>query len=78
MNNLTKDFKDKRTHLCQLLKERSYRNGDFTLSSGKKSPHYVNCKPVSLNGYGLHLISNLLIGLMALDSFLSILSILSV
>jgi len=36
MNNLSKDFKDKRAKLCQLLQERSYRNGDFTLSSGKK------------------------------------------
>ena len=63
MNNLSKDFKDKRAELCQILIERSYRNGDFTLSSGKKSPHYINCKPVSLNGYGLNLISNLFLEL---------------
>ncbi len=41
--------------LLQLLKTDAYREGDFTLSSGKKSHHYVNCKPVTLNGYGLKL-----------------------
>ena len=30
--------------LLELLKEHAYRKGDFKLSSGKKSEHYVNCK----------------------------------
>ena len=38
---------NQRTQLLELLKSDSYRNGDFTLSSGKKSPHYINCKPVT-------------------------------
>ena len=63
MNNLSRDFEKKRGNLLQLLQARSYRNGNFTLSSGKKSPHYINCKPVSLNGYGLNLISNLFLEL---------------
>ena len=63
MKNFSTDFKDKRANLYKLLQERSYENGDFTLSSGKKSPHYMNCKPVSLNGYGLNLISNLFLEL---------------
>ncbi len=63
MKNFSTDFKDKRANLYKLLQERSYKNGDFTLSSGKKSPHYMNCKPVSLNGYGLNLISNLFLEL---------------
>ena len=45
--------------LLQLLKTDAYREGDFTLSSGKKSHHYINCKPVTLNGYGLKLASYL-------------------
>ena len=40
--------------LIELLREKAYRTGDFTLSSGKKSKHYVNCKPVTLNGEGLY------------------------
>ena len=35
--------------LLSLIKEKGYRKGEFTLSSGKKSEHYVNCKPVILS-----------------------------
>ena len=41
--------------LLQLLITDAYRKGEFTLSSGATSEHYVNCKPVTLNGYGLKL-----------------------
>ena len=34
--------------LLMLLKERAYKKGQFTLSSGKESEHYINCKPVTL------------------------------
>jgi len=50
-----------RENLLKLLREKAYRRGDFTLSSGKKSPHYVNCKPVTLSGEGLSLFSPLMI-----------------
>lgn len=49
--------KDKLLHL---LAKDAYRKGDFTLASGRKSCHYINCKPVSLSGVGLDLISHLL------------------
>ena len=48
--------------LIEMLKEKSYRKGDYTLSSGVKSEHYVNCKPVTLSGKGLALC-----GLLMLD-----------
>ena len=35
------------------LKEDAYKQGDYTLSSGRKSEHYVNCKPVTLTGRGI-------------------------
>jgi orotate phosphoribosyltransferase len=35
----------------------AYRRGTFKLASGRQSEHYVNCKPVSLSGRGLALIS---------------------
>ena len=47
-------------NLLELIKERSYRKGEFKLSSGKTSEHYVNCKPVTLSGKGLALVSPLL------------------
>ena len=43
--------------LLYLLKTDAYKKGEFTLSSGKTSEHYVNCKPVTLTGRGLTLVS---------------------
>ena len=47
--------------LLELLKNYAYKKGDFKLSSGKTSEHYVNCKPVTLTGRGLTLSSLLLL-----------------
>ena len=33
--------------LLGLLKDLAYKKGEFKLSSGKTSEHYINCKPVS-------------------------------
>ena len=54
------DIKHKDT-LLQLLKERAYRKGHYTLSSGKDSEHYVNCKPVTLSCEGNALLSHVMI-----------------
>ena len=50
-----------REELLSLLKEKAYRHGEYTLSSGRKSEHYVNCKPVTLTGRGLTLASIMLL-----------------
>ena len=50
-----------RERLLNLLAERAYRQGQFTLASGRTSPHYLNCKPVSLSGEGLQLLGALLL-----------------
>ena len=49
-----------RATLLKLLKERAYKRGQYTLSSGKESEHYVNCKPVTLSCEGNALLSALL------------------
>ena len=49
--------------LLKLLKEKAYKRGEYVLSSGKKSEHYVNCKPVTLSCEGNALMSHLLIDL---------------
>ena len=48
---------DARRSLLERLARVAYRHGQFTLASGRESEHYVNCKPVSLSGSGLALIS---------------------
>ena len=50
-----------REELLESLKKHSYKKGEFTLSSGKTSEHYVNCKPVTLTGRGLTLISMMML-----------------
>ena len=52
----------------QLLAEKAYRHGDFTLASGRRSRHYVNCKPVSLSGEGLALLGELLLELVEAEA----------
>jgi orotate phosphoribosyltransferase len=47
--------------LLGLLKSHAYKKGDYTLSSGRKSEHYVNCKPVTLSSRGLTLSSVMLL-----------------
>ena len=49
---------DPRNDLLLRLARSAYRRGRFTLASGRLSEHYVNCKPVSLSGTGLVLISS--------------------
>ena len=61
MNPLNPSLDDMKENLLTLLAQKAYRCGDFSLASGKKSSHYVNCKPVSLSGKGLLLISSLLL-----------------
>ena len=50
-----------RGDLLKMKKEKAYRKGEYKLSSGKSSEHYVNCKPVILNGRGLWITSHLLL-----------------
>tara|TARA_Y100000589_G_scaffold303133_1_gene315261 strand:+ start:497 stop:1060 length:564 start_codon:yes stop_codon:yes gene_type:complete len=64
MDNFISNFEATKADLLSLLKKRSYKKGNFTLASGKKSSHYLNCKPVALNGNGLRLISQLFLQLM--------------
>ena len=59
MNPLNPSSDGIKENLLTLLAQKAYRFGDFSLASGKKSPHYVNCKPVSLSGPGLLSISSL-------------------
>jgi orotate phosphoribosyltransferase len=51
-----------RDRLLDLLGDRAYREGDFTLSSGQKSTYYINCKPVTLHPEGALALGRLLLG----------------
>ncbi len=64
MVNFSEKYDLNKAKLLKHLIEKSYKKGNFTLASGKKSSHYLNCKPVSLNSEGLKLISDLFLELM--------------
>ncbi len=68
MNLLPQSREACRDKLLNLLATQAYKHGNFTLSSGQSSHHYVNCKPVTLSGIGLSLTSNLLLEEVESDS----------
>jgi orotate phosphoribosyltransferase len=45
--------------LFQMIREKSYREGDFTLSSGQKSSFYIDLKPTILHPVGAKAIGDL-------------------
>lgn len=53
------DFPAESASLLKLIRERSYREGDFTLASGKKSKFYIDMKATTLSGAGAFLIGRL-------------------
>lgn len=52
-----------RSRLASLLLEKSYRAGEVTLTSGRKSDYYFDCKQTALHPEGAWLIGNLLFDL---------------
>ena len=46
--------------LAKLLLEKSYREGEFTLTSGRKTTYYFDCRQTALHPEGAWLIGNLL------------------
>ena len=57
-----------RDNLLELIVRDGYEKGEYTLSSGRTSEHYVNCKPVTLSGEGLSSASSLLLEFIDTDS----------
>ena len=50
-----------RERLADLIKERSFRRGDFTLASGKQSSYYFDSKPTMLHPEGAALLAELIV-----------------
>jgi orotate phosphoribosyltransferase len=56
---VTPSATDARARLVALLKTRSVLQGDFLLASGRRSPHYVDCRRTTMYAEGLALIGDL-------------------
>lgn len=50
--------------LARLLVEKSYREGDFVLASGRRSDYYFDCRVTALHSEGAHLIGTLFLDLL--------------
>ena len=57
-----------RDSLLDLIVRDAYEKGEYKLSSGRTSEHYVNCKPVTLSGEGLSIASALLLEFIETDT----------
>lgn len=53
---MSPEFLDNKRKLARLLLEKSYREGNFVLSSGRKSDYYFDCRVASLSAEGSWLI----------------------
>ena len=53
-----------RLALLDLICEAAYQEGDFTLSSGKKSDYYINGKQVTLHALGGLVVARILLGML--------------
>ena len=53
------DYITESAALLRLIRERSYREGDFTLASGKKSRFYIDMKATTLSAPGAQMIGRL-------------------
>ncbi len=56
---ISEDYQALKVELAKLLFEKSYKEGDFTLASGKKSSYYFDGRQTALNPKGSWLIGNL-------------------
>lgn len=56
---------DLKRRLARLLMEKSYREGDFLLASGKRSDYYFDCRVTALSAEGSWLIGSLFNQLLA-------------
>lgn len=59
------DMDGRKRRLARLLVEKSYREGDFVLASGRRSDYYFDCRVTALSAEGSWLIGTLFNDLLA-------------
>ncbi len=62
-------IQDLKSRLAVLLAQKSYKEGDFTLASGRKSDYYFDCRQTALNPEGAWLLGKIFVHMIdGLDS----------
>lgn len=54
-----------KTELFDLIRQLSFRKGQFTLASGKQANYYIDCRMTTLSGRGAYLIGRLFYDMIA-------------
>ncbi|MFO7816931.1 MAG: orotate phosphoribosyltransferase [Desulfovibrionales bacterium] len=62
MNN-SLSITEMKSGLASLLAVKSYKEGDFTLASGKKSDYYFDCRQTALHPEGSYLLGNIFLSM---------------
>ncbi len=62
------NLSDLRSALLELICQVAYKEGDFTLSSGKKSTYYINGKQVTLHAQGALMVARILLDMLPADT----------
>ena len=61
---MSTELGEMRRRLARILFKKSYLEGDFTLTSGRKSDYYFDCRQSSLNAEGAYLIGSIFVKMM--------------
>jgi orotate phosphoribosyltransferase len=64
ISETTSDFGALKTQLLKIIKDTSYREGDFVLASGRKSKFYLDLKETTLNQEGMSLAAALMVNIL--------------
>ena len=65
---MNRDDERIRQRLAEIIIERAFKyseNPPFTLASGRTSPYYFNCKPVTLDPEGMNLIGHVIFNMLS-------------
>ena len=61
---MSSTMQELKARLARLLVQKSYKEGDFTLTSGRKSDYYFDCKQTALHPEGAYLLGRLFLHLL--------------
>lgn len=64
----SKEIKGLKVRLAKLLMQKSYLAGDVTLTSGRKSTYYFDCKQTALHPEGCYLLGKILLDAITLEA----------
>ncbi len=66
---MSKGWSDDQKKLYAIIKEKAFLKGDFTLSSGKKSNYYLDCRKITLSSEGVYYTAKIFLDMLKGETF---------